>query len=54
MSNRNTINTKNVNSITSRHNVVSNLPYQRKMSIFPPNNRMKLVPETNIFFLLKE
>lgn len=38
ISNRNTMKTKNLNSIISRHNVVPNLPYQRKMSSFSPNN----------------
>lgn len=51
MSHRNTIKTKNLNSITSRHNRVCNLPYQREMSILSPNNHFKLIPATTILFL---
>lgn len=47
ISNRNPIKIKNLSSITSRHDVVSNLPHQRKTSILSPNNHSKLIPATN-------
>lgn len=50
ISNGNTIETKNLNSITSKHNGVSNLPYQREMSTFSPNHHSKLTPATNLLF----
>lgn len=49
-SNRNTIKTKNLNSFAAAYNVGSNLPYQRQMSIFSPNNHLKLLLAPNILF----
>lgn len=54
ISNRHTIKTKNFNSRTSRHTVVSNLPYQWKMSVFSPNNHLKLISVTNIHFFTED